>query len=166
MDWWIMKQLRAMVLTDLREFIPDGYFESDVEKFKLHHEIKNSDHFSRELRWGYLATKLGKELFFESTIIMSPQQVSACEVLMNLGMLTASEAAQKVTMQLSKDAAEKNISDGNAGAVAEQLEQQQIPTLTNNVVGALYQYLRYLPPHEAEPFRPLLISRKHPINLA
>ncbi|MCK4794397.1 MAG: hypothetical protein KAV87_62290 [Desulfobacteraceae bacterium] len=136
MDWWIVKQLRAMILTDLRDFVPQGYFEGEVEKFKLHHRIKNSDHFSREYRWGYLAGKLGKRLFFESTAIMSARQVSASEVLMNLGMLAIAEAAHGVTMQLSKDAEEKGVSDCNAGAVAEQLGHQHIPTLSNIVMGA------------------------------
>lgn len=162
MDWWIVKQLRAMILTDLRDFVPHGYFESEAEKFKLHHGIKNSDHFSRELRWGYLAGRLGKRLFFESTAIMSARQVSACEVLMNLGMLAGAEAAQGVATQLSKDVEDKGVSDGNAGAVAKQLGNQHIPTLSNNVRGALEQYLRYLTPREAEPFFPLFISRKYP----
>ena len=55
MDWWIVKQLRAMILTDLRDFVPQGYFESEAEKFKLYDGIKNSGHFSREIRCGYLA---------------------------------------------------------------------------------------------------------------
>jgi hypothetical protein len=159
-DWWIMKQLRAMVLEDLRDFVPQGYFESEAERFKFHDGIKNSAHFSRELRWGYLAGKLGKRLFFESIATMSARQVSASEVLMNLGMLAAGEAAQGVTTQLSKDAKKAGVSDGNAGAVAEQLGHQQIPTLSNNVIGALEQYLRYLKPLEAKPFRPLLFSNR------
>ena len=158
MDWWIVKQLRAMVLEDLRDFVPQGYFESEAERFKFYDGIKISAHFSSELRWGYLAGKLGKRLIFESTAIMSARQVSASEVLMNLGVLAAAEAAQGVTTQLSKDAKEAAVSDGNAGAVAEQLGHQQIPTLSNNVIGALEQYLRYLTPLEAAPFSPLLIS--------
>ncbi len=165
MDWWIVKQLRAMILTDLRDFVPQGYFESEAEKFKLHHGIKNSDHFSRELRWGYLAGKLGKRLFFESTAIMSARQVSASEVLMHLGILASAEAAHGVTMQLSKDVEEKGVSDCNTGAVAEQHGHQYIPTLSNNVMCALEQYLRYLTPPEAEPFFPLIITMKYPINL-
>ncbi|MGZ5018535.1 MAG: hypothetical protein ACXV8U_22440 [Methylobacter sp.] len=164
MDWWIMKQLRAMVLTDLRDFVPQGYFESEVEKFKFDNRIKNSDHFSRELRWGYLAGKLGKMLFFESSV-MSARQVSASEVLMNLGMLAGAEAAQGAAKQLSKDAKIMGVSDGNAGAVAEQLGRQHIPTLSNNIVEALEQYLHYLKPLEAKPFLTLVIARKYPINL-
>jgi hypothetical protein len=161
-DWWIVKQLRAMILTDLRDFVPQGYFESEAEKFKLHRGTKNSDHFSRELRWGYLVGRLGKRLFFDSTAIMSARQVSASEVLMNLGMLAGAEAAQGVATQLSKDVEDKGVSDGNAGAVAEQLGHQHRPTLSNNVGGALEQYLRYLTPHEAEPFFPLIITSKYP----
>lgn len=156
MDWWIVKQLRAMILTDLRDFVPQGYFESEVEKFKLDDRIKGSDHFSHELRWGYLASDLGRKLFFKSTTIMSARQVSASEVLMNLGMLACAEAAQGSAMQLSKDAEANGVSDGNAGVVAAQLRDEHIPTLSNNVRSALKQYLRYLTPLEAAPFLPLL----------
>lgn len=162
MDWWILKQLRAMILTDLRDFVPQSYFESEVEKFKLDDRITGADHFSHELRWGYLAGDLGRRLFFKSTAIMSARQVSASEVLMNLGMLVSAEAARGVTTQLSKDAGLKGVADGNAGVVAKQLEDQQIPTLTNNVKGALKQYLRYFTPLEAAPFLPLLEAASTP----
>lgn len=162
MDWWIVKQLRAMILTDLRDFVPPGYFESEAENFKLDSGITGSDYFSHELKWGYLAGDLGRRLFFESTAIMSARQVSASEVLMNLGMLAGAEAAQGVTTRLLEMAEVKGVSDGNSGAVAKQLEDQQIPTLSNNVSGALKQYLRYLTPLEAAPFLPLLgLSSTH-----
>lgn len=48
------------------------------------------------------------------------------------------------------------FSDGNAGVVKKQLEDQHIPTFKDNLVGALQQYLRYLTPAEAAPFLPLL----------
>jgi len=155
-DWWIVKQLRAMVVEDLSEFVPQGYFESEPDKFKLHNRIKGSQHFSREITWGYLAYKLGRRFFFEANANMSARQVSASDVLMNLGLLACGEAESGATAQLSKDAEAKGISDGNAGAVAEQLEKQHVPTFLNNVRGALEQYLRYLTPLEREPFLPLL----------
>lgn len=164
MDWWIVKQLRAMILTDLRDFVPQGYFESEVEKFKLDDSITGADHSSHELRWGYLAGDLGRRLFFMSTAIMSARQVSASEVLMNLGMLAGAEAAQCVTAQLSKDAKLKGVSDGNAGVVSKQLEDQQIPTLTNNVRGALKRYLCYLTPLETAPFLCLYWIRHQPLK--
>lgn len=157
MDWWIVKQLRAMVLTDLREFVTPGYFEGEVDKFKLHDGIENSKHFSREVRWGYLAGQLGRRLFFESPAIMSARQVSASEVLMNLGMLAAAEAAHGTTQQVLKNAEMKGIATGNVGDVAAQLEGQ-IPTMSDNVMGALKLYLRYLTPFEAGPFLALLKS--------
>lgn len=160
MDWWIVKQLRAMILEDLRDFIPQGYFETETEKFKIDDSIKNSTHYSSEMKWGYLAGRLGQKLFFKSNAIMSARQTSASEVLMNLGMLAAAEAAKGSTKQLSKYAEEIGVPDGNAGNVAEQLENQQIPILSNNVTGALEQYLRYLIPLEAEPFTPLLEKNK------
>lgn len=145
MDWWIVKQLRAMILTDLRDFVPLGYFESEADKFK-----------SRELMRGYLDSKLGKKLFFESTAIMSPRQVSASDVLMNLGLLECAEAAQCIATQVSTAVEETGASDSNAWTLANQLGDQHIPTFQDNVVGALQQYLRYLTPAEAAPFLPLL----------
>ena len=156
MDWWILKQLRAMVLSDLREFIPQGYFESEVEKFKLHDSIEGAKHLSRELRWGHLATKLGHELFFRSTAIMSARQVSASAVLMNLGMLVATEAGHHSCKQVSKIAEAAGLPDGNAGAIAKQLENEALPVFLNNVKGSLEQYLRYLSALEKEPFLQLL----------
>lgn len=156
MNWWIVKQLRALVLTDLRAFIPPNYFESKSDTFELHNSLENSDHYSRELRWGYLATELGKRLFFESTIIISARQVSASELLIHIGLLAGFEATQGATKKLSEKAQEKGIPDSNAGEVAEQLGKQQIPTARNNIRGALEQYLRYLTPLEAKPFLPLL----------
>ena len=159
MDWWIVKQLRAMLLEDLREFIPDGYFDGEVEQFKLNDGIENSEHFSSELTWGYLAGTLGQKLFFNTSTFMSARQVSACDVLMNLGMLAAIVAAQGATEQLSKKVKKLGISDRNAGNVAEQLQNDSIPTLSNNVVGALEQYVKYLQPNEAKPFLSLLSTR-------
>jgi hypothetical protein len=80
--------------------------------------------------------------------------------LMNLGMLAAADAAKGSTKQLSKYAEELGVTDGNAGNVSKQLEKQQIPTLSNNVIGALEQYLRHLTPFEAEPFIPLIGKNK------
>ncbi|MFA6310400.1 MAG: hypothetical protein WCV99_10550 [Sterolibacterium sp.] len=155
MDWWIVKQLRAMILTDLRDFVPPGYFESKVETLKFHDSIRNSGHLSRELRWGYLAGSLGKSLFYEATTL-SARQVSACEVLMNLGMLASAEATQAASEQMLSKVAEVMGFDGTVGAVAGPLGDNGMEILTNNVSGALTRYLRYLTPLEAAPFKPLL----------
>lgn len=156
MDWWVLKQLRAKVLEDLREFTPQGYFEENTEKLKFHTSIEDSDHYSREMSWGCCAAKLGKKLFFESPDIMSARQVSACDVLMNLGMLAAAEAAQAASEKVARAAQDKGIPNGNSGAAASQLSQQHVPALSENVVGALKQYLLHLTPLEGKPFLSLL----------
>lgn len=155
MDWWILKQLRAMVLEDLNEFVPHGYFEKDLHQFKLPDEIQGSKHFSNELKWGYLAGNLGRELFFGS-VQMSARQVSASDVLMNLGLLAGLEAMCGVTAQLAKDLISKGSLNDNVKSVEEQLENQYTPIALNNMMGALEQYLRYLNQKEKEPFLPLL----------
>lgn len=156
MNWWIVKQLRAAVLTDLRDFIPSGHFETGAEKFKFDDRMPNAAHFSREMKWGSLATELGKKLFYESGT-MSPRQVAASEVLMRLGLLAATEAAHGAAAQLAKDAKANGVSDGNAGTVAKQMEAEHLPTLSDNLTGGLRQYLLHLTTAEAEPFLPLLV---------
>lgn len=160
MDWWIVKQLRATILSDLQDFIPKDYFAGEVDNFKLHDGIQSNEHLSHEMRWGYLAAKLGKDLFYDPPLGMSARQVSASDVLMNLGMLVAAEAAQNVTTQLSENAEAKGVSDGNSGLVAEQLKQEQIPPLLNNAMGAIEQYLRHLTPLEAAPYSPLITTKQ------
>ncbi|OQW38988.1 MAG: hypothetical protein A4S08_08600 [Proteobacteria bacterium SG_bin4] len=161
MDWWIVNQLRASTLMDLREFIPENYFMSEVTAFKLNNHIENSEYYSSEFKWEYLATKLGKKLLFESTVIMSPRQVSASELLMFLGLLAGIEAMLGVTKQISNKAQLLNVSDSNAGEVAKQLSIKQLPTALKNVREALEQYLRYFEPSEAQPFLPLINSSKY-----
>jgi hypothetical protein len=156
MNWWIVKQLRAMVLSDLRNFVPQGYFESETDQFNLSETIKNSEHLSYEIRWGYLAGRLGQRLFFRPTEIMTARQVSASDVLMNLGLLAGAEAAEKIAENVSESAKAKNVPDGNAGIVAYQIRAEHIPTLSNNVRVALTRYLMYLSPSESRPFEALL----------
>lgn len=141
-----------MILTDLGDFVPRDYFENNVEKLKLSEEIKNAAHFNRELKWGHLAATLGMKLISDPPATMTARQVSATDVLWNLGMLAATEVQQTVLKQLSKDATEKEISDGNAGERANQLENEHLPTLLDNVRGALEQYFHCLTPFEKEPF--------------
>lgn len=40
MDEWVLKQLRAAVLNDIQEFIPDGYFEQPLDELKLSEHLK------------------------------------------------------------------------------------------------------------------------------
>lgn len=158
LDWWIIKQLRALVLTDLREFVPDGYFSREMEGLKNLETLANSEHYSSEIRWGYLAGTLGQKLFFRSDVIMSARQTSAAELLMNLGMLASAEAAQGVSQELSSEAKTKGAHDGNIGQLAVQLRSEHIPTFTANIRSALSQYLCYLTSAEAKPFLTLLES--------
>ncbi|WP_161788448.1 hypothetical protein [Desulfonatronum thiodismutans] len=156
MDWWTLKQLRAQVMSDLQNLIPSGYFENEAKEMKFDPSFDNAKHLSAEHRWGYLAGKLGKDLFFEGPANMTARQVAASEVLMNLGMLASSEAVLAIARQLSQRATELKIPDGNAGKVAKQVETEHIPTFEENIKGALTQYLSYLGTDEANPFRSLI----------
>ncbi len=155
MDSWILKQLRGQVLTDLGNLVPENHFDADVPWTRIN-GLSESKHLSYEVKWGYLASTLGQELYFRPTKLMSARQVSAAEMLMHLGMLATAEAAQSSCLELSSLAAKLNAPDGNSGAVAEQLRSEGVPTLINNVRLGLEQYLKYLQKDEAEPFLPLL----------
>ncbi|PTN13178.1 hypothetical protein C8R11_101162 [Nitrosomonas aestuarii] len=153
-----------MVLSDLREHIPDEYFESETERFNLNESFDKRGFLSKELRWGYLAGDLGRRLCFSNEILMSAKQKSAAEVLMNLGMYVAAKAAHEACDKIQKLVAEKEADEGNAGEVARQLQTKQLPVLEKNVTGSLKQYIRYLSNEEAKPFVPLL-SDKDQIEL-
>ena len=155
MDWWIIKQLRAQVISDLNPFIPSGYFETKKENFNLPAELENAEYLSSEIRWGYLASKLGKELFYNSPANISARQISASEVLMNLGLLASAEGSFNAAKQISLKAKQAKIPDGNSGSIAAQLEAGHIPTLNSNISGALDQYLRHLTYEESKPYLPL-----------
>lgn len=166
MDSWILKQLRALVLTDLNGFIPQGYFELEAENLKLHSSLESNEYLSSELQWGKLATELGRKLYFHTPVGLTARQVSASELLMNLGMLAASEAMLSATEQISSKALALNIPDGNSGNVASQLKTDHIPTFQNNISGALEQYLKHLTYEESKPYTPLLSeSKQHEIKL-
>ena len=156
LDYWIIKQLRGAVLSDLDKFIESGYFDSEKDKFFLGDKIGNAKYLSAEMRWGYLAAKLGKKLYFESTATMSARQVAASEVLMHLGMLASTAASMKVCTNINIDAAALKVPDGNSGEVAQQLKREHLPIFTENLLQGLKQYLLHLSKAEAAPFATLL----------
>lgn len=156
MDYWITKQLRAAVLADLAEFIPEGYWNREVEKFALNESIRGAAHLSFEIRWGFLAGSLGRQLYFESSVSMTPRQVAASEMLMHLGMLAGAVGARDTCSSISRLAEQKRTSDGNASQVGSQLTRSQIPQLESNVRQGLKQYLLHLDAADAAPFQSLL----------
>lgn len=155
MDWWAVKQLRAMVLGDLQTYVPAGYFENCDLNLTLNDFFKNSKYLSAELRWGYLAGRLGLRLIYEPTSFMSARQVCASELLIHLGMLAAVQSQEAATTQLSLRCNAIGVSDQNTGVVAGQF-RSYITTCSDNLSGALKQYFHYLTPFEAAPFRHLL----------
>lgn len=157
MDSWTLRQLRALVLTDLNNFIPEGYFEQNMESSCLNNRAKSNEYLSFEHQWGYLAGKLGYKLYFNPPTNLSPRQVAASEVLMNLGMLASAEVSLSACEQIQTKALEKDIPDGNAGNVAVQLRTDSIPKLQENIRGALEQYLLHLTHQETRPYVSLLV---------
>jgi hypothetical protein len=158
-DWWIEKQLRSNLISELDSLIPENYFERDKDKFLLDKTIDNSGRLSEELRWGYLAGSVGKYLFFNNMLKMTSRQKSASEVLMNLGMLIAAKASQDCCLKVKNISSQEEINEGNVNIVAEQLSSDHIPTLTKNVNSSLTQYIRHLSMDEAKPLLPLLSKR-------
>lgn len=160
MDSWVLKQLRALVLTDLKNYIPENYFESAPESLKYNSSFVASEYLSFELRWGKLAAELGKKLYFQPPITLTARQISASELLMHLGVLASAESALSVTEQLSNKAAASNIPDGNSRNVASQLKSSVVPTFKSNISGALEQYIHHLTYDEAKPYISLLEETK------
>lgn len=86
MDFWMLKELNAQVLFDLREFVPKGHF---VRENPL---IINGVDTSHDEKWGYLALALGERLLYESQAHLltgSARQIAAIELLISLGMLAS-----------------------------------------------------------------------------
>lgn len=160
MDSWILRQLRALVLNDLKDFIPIGYFESEAENLKLNNSSMDGKYLSIELQWGKLATELGHKLYYHTPTGLTARQVSASDLLMNLGMLAASEAILNASKQISNKALAYNIPDGNSGNVASQIQNDHIPTFEKNISGALEQYLKHLTYEESKPYISLLPKLK------
>ena len=64
MDWWVNKQLRAFVMTELHGYLDLSGFENPPDNLKVSSSLKNSRHYSRELEWAHCAWIAGKKLFF------------------------------------------------------------------------------------------------------
>jgi hypothetical protein len=158
MDHWIVKQLRAAVLSDLSNFIPEGHFEKKLE-WATFDNLQGAEFFSYEMHWGFQAATLGRKLYFYSPSTLSARQVSAAEMLMHLGLLACAMAGQGACMRLAEQAEQLSLPDGNASEVGKQLQQQHLPTFEQNLLGGLKQYLLHLSRDEGEPFRPLLSSK-------
>ena len=155
-SWWVEDQLKAALLTDLRPIIPEGYFELESNKLQLDASLDKTGHLSKELSWGTAAGRLGHNTYFKNTAIIAPRQLSAADVLMNLGMLVAARASHQACSNLKARADSLKVFDGNAEKVALQLKEEQIPQLELNVRGALTQYLRHLSKEEAAPYLSML----------
>jgi hypothetical protein len=156
LDKWILKQLRGLVLTDVRDFIPEGYFDGARDLFPINEGIEGGAQSSFEMRWGYLAGTLGRKMYFHSSEIMSARQISAFEVLMHLGILASLEASRQMCDRISRTASSLNAPDGNSGSVAKQMEQEHLPTLRQNLLDGLKQYMLHLSDNEAKPFLSLI----------
>lgn len=156
MSWWVEDQLKAALLTDLRPIIPEGYFELESNKLQLDASLDKTGQLSKELSWGTAAGRLGHSTYFKNTAIIAPRQLSAADVLMNLGMLVAARASHQACSNVKARADSLKVFDGNAEKVALQLKEEQIPQLELNVRGALTQYFRHLSKEEAAPYLSML----------
>lgn len=107
-----------------------------------------------------MAVELGKKLYFQPPAGLTARQISASELLMNLGLLAAAESMLSASEQLSNRAAALDISDGNSSNVASQLKNSHVPTFKNNISGAFEQYIHHLTYEEAKPYMSLLDDSK------
>lgn len=165
MEWWVINQLRAKVVWDLKEFIPHDYFESNRDDFKINAPLKGIDHLSEELRWGWLAGKIGNELSHKSNKIMSPRQKAASDLLLDLGNLASATARHEIMLLFAKFAADKGVEIPGARICTEDIKEKWLPAFKNNYLVTLKQYSNYLDEMELKPFLELLIAVNNPLNL-
>lgn len=165
MDWWIIKQLRAFVMTDLCGFFDEIEFERASDNFKVSSNIPNHQHFLREFRWARGACAVGKRLFFTPAFGMTARHIAASDVLMNMGLLTSAETMHEMLTQICNYAAKIGKSVGNSGDVKMQLEREHIPVFLDNLTGALTRYFYYLSQTEKAPFAPLLVGKVQAISI-
>lgn len=156
MDSWVLKQLRFFILVELNDHIPSGHFDQNLETLNFHKSLRSHEYLSYESKWGYLATQIGRQLYFQAPENFTARKISASEILMNLGMLASAKSALNAYEQLRDKAAEANLPDGNSGSVADKIKSEAIPILQNNIKSGLRQYLTHLSPEEARPYISLI----------
>lgn len=160
----MLKQLRSLVLTDLQEFTPPGYFDRENESFNVNVSPETKEHVAAEMQWGKLAAELGMDLYFQPPVVLSPRQFSASELLMNMGLLSVAEAMLKVTQQILGLAVASNVSNVNSREVVQHLESSHIPACHENISGAVEQYLQYLTDEEAQLCAPIVSDVLPPVQ--
>ena len=156
MRWWVEEQLKAALLTDLKDLVPERYFDKQENQLNLNAYVDKSGHLSKQLSWGYAAGRLGQRLFFKNKEIISPRQLAASEVLMHLGMLVSARAMHEASSNIKEQADALHVQDGNSGKVSMQLKEEHIPQFEMNLNGGLLQYLKHVSKDEALPYISLL----------
>lgn len=141
MDHWVLRQIRAMVLTDLKAFIPEGHFEKRIERIWLTN-VKNADYHNENFQWGYKAFDLRKLVLFPPNG-MTSRQVSAADVLMNMGLFSLTETAKRVTEDLSAQYKAKGLPDCAAKGVHER-NQANLDSAERDLTAALKGYRLHL----------------------
>lgn len=138
MEHWLVRQLCAHVVHDLRDYMSPGWLP----------------HLS-DPAWGGQAYKLGMVFaglrppeaygvpLPSGHMPMTARQLSAADVLLNLGL---QEATRKASERPPPGWGDREVTH-----FTESLRQ-----LEQNTRGALRQYLKYLPEDDAAPFLPLL----------
>jgi hypothetical protein len=152
MDWWALKQLRAHLLSDLAGYIPAEYFSAECKIAQLNANIDKTGNISSELKWGCLATTIGKRIFYEPPANISARQIAASEVLMHVGMLVSAEAAHQACIRLRELSGGKEVDHHGSGLVEAQLQFEHIPVFCENIKKALCQYLKHLSRTEVLPY--------------
>ncbi len=154
LDQWIVFQLRHQVLKDLEGVVPEGYFgQKTISDYAA--QGPEAQHLNYEMQWGHNAGSLGRTLTFYTPIGLSARQASASELLMNLGLLAATQAALGISQHLDQLSKQRGTSIENPNLA---LLPGHISVLESNLTQTLRQYLNYLPPNEQLPFRSLLQS--------
>ncbi|MEH6460851.1 hypothetical protein [Chitinimonas sp. JJ19] len=128
MDSWILLQVRALTLCDLKDLIPEGYYANA----------------GNEIDSGRADYTIGMTLYKgESTSPgLSPRQVSAADVLLNIGLYRFTNAAVADHVRVPID--------------LRNYYESSLPQLKTNLLGALNAYVMYLTEMEEKPVYAIL----------
>ncbi|MGN2670301.1 hypothetical protein [Aliivibrio fischeri] len=158
MDWMIINQLKAEVSSELKEFIPQGYFEQDLETFKFNKYLDPDGFLTKQKQWGYLAASLGNELLQSNKEIMTAKQKCASQVLLFIGLYESTYAGKKITEKNHLLACEKNLIGNNVPIVLEE-HKLHLKEYEKSLKKSLNQYLLYVDSDKSKAFYPIFTER-------
>ena len=150
----LISQLKAEVSSELKEFIPQGYFDQDLEGFKFNKYLDPDGFLTKQIQWGHLAARLGNELLQSNIQIMTAKQKCASQVLLFIGLYESTYVGKKITEKNHSLACEKNLIENSAHLVLED-HKLHLKVHEKSIKSSLNQYLLYVDSDKSKAFYPI-----------